>query len=199
MVAKGITYTKYFDMSKYTREEIYQRYTPFLKSVVEEDDFDYMGRSERKINVKKKIVQAPDMTIVSYDTEPGSDASKSIWTCGKIMEEAAPKLCRIDLIDTGLILFSYPRFPGDPGLTEKIESGVQELARTSMTVLRMATGMDDWKESLKDHVKICYSFMDSPDDTETTIERQIVVTPSESIDWKEDNRNSKPGNNDKKD
>jgi hypothetical protein len=112
------------------------------------------------------------------------------------MEEAAPKLCRIDLIDTGLILFSYPRFPEDPELTQKIESGVQELARTSMTVLRMSTGMDDWKESLRDHVKICYSFPESPDDSETTIERQIVVTPSESIDWKEDNRNSKPGKQD---
>lgn len=189
MIASGIVFNRFFDISLYTKEDIYQRYNPFdvVSGSIEEETLNTtVGGIETEI-IRKKIV-ATDMKIISYEVSTKEMAS-NIFTCCKVLEKSAPKLCRVDLIDENLVLFSYPHFNDDMELSNKIESAVEELARLSMFILKLSDDLNNWIENLSEYIRICYKFTESTDGPEDeVISRQIFVAPNENIDLSEDNK-----------
>lgn len=189
MIASGIVFNRFFDISLYTKEDIYQRYNPFdvVSGGIEEETLNTtVGGIETEI-IKKKIV-ANDMKIISYEISTKEMAS-NIFTCCKVLEKASPRLCRVDLIDENLVLFSYPHFSDDIELSNKIESTIEELARLSMFILKLSDDLDDWIKNLSEYIRICYKFTESTDGPEDeVISRQIFVAPNENIDLSEDNK-----------
>lgn len=189
MIASGIVFNRFFDISLYTKEDIYQRYNPFdvVSGSIEEETLNTtVGGIETEI-IRKKIV-ANDMKIISYEISTKEMAS-NIFTCCKVLEKASPRLCRVDLIDENLVLFSYPHFSDDIELSNKIESAIEELARLSMFIFKLSDDLDDWIKNLSEYIRICYKFTESTDGPEDeVISRQIFVAPNENIDLSEDNK-----------
>lgn len=189
MVASGIIFNRFFDISLYTKEDIYQRYNPFDVTGKTEEETLNCGCNGEPVEIIRKKLVTNDMIIISYEIDSKEMASNIFTNC-KVLEKSAPKLCRVDLIDENLVLFSYPNFPDNKELSDKIELAINELSRLSMFILKLSDDLEDWISNLTDYVNICYRFMEANEDPEdTVISREIFVSPRENIDLSEDDKN----------
>lgn len=164
MIAEGIIFDIPFDMSSYTRDDVLERFTPFKNTA--EWDRELIERSADNFNlsVSKDVVKTNDMVIKRYTPEDLSVLANLYLTTG-IFDVACPKLCRVDMLDSGSLLQSYPYFPENPEYSNKIEQTISEIERVSLFILEIVgkDNLSKWKEQVTEYVKTYISFIDRKD------------------------------------
>lgn len=171
MIADSIIFERPFDMRKYDRGQILERYSPLLpsKSTTWERAFVNKVLKPNKTRDTLKLVlekmTAEDMVIIRVIPEKIGDMANLYLTSG-IFDFACPKLLRLDLIESGGFLLSYPRFKDDPEYSLKISNAVSEILRMSIFLLEryFEPGSSDslkvWKKAVSDYISLFFVFSD---------------------------------------
>lgn len=160
MIAEGIVFDRPFDMSSYTRDDILERFGPFKDTRKWKRERIESSADKIPLNINKDTIIAEDMVIKRFSPDDLSVLANLYLTTG-IFDVVCPKLCRVDMLDEGSMLLSYPYFPEDPEYSKKIENTVDELGRVSLFILE-ETGkenLEGWKKKIKNYVDTYISYV----------------------------------------
>lgn len=176
MIAEGIVFDKPFDISKYTKDEIISRYSPYY---YESSSIPIGATSDNvELDLVEEEVVLNDMKIVKIRSEKLSTIANLYLTTG-IFDVICPKLLRVDLLQSKVMLFTYPRFGDDPDYSKKIEDTVQELFRVSLFFAEeCGKNLTLWKTKLKNYVDTYITFVDRKDilgEEGAKDERKVIV------------------------
>lgn len=164
MIAEGIVFDIPFDMSAYTREEILSRFTPYKDTSTWARERIQTSADNFSIDLDKDIVITDDMVIRRYTPDRIGTLANLYITTG-IFDIACPKLCRVDMLDSGSLLQSYPYFPDNLEYSKKIESAIEEIGRVSLFILDQVgtDNLTSWRNKVISYVKSFVSFVDRED------------------------------------
>ena len=164
MIAEGIVFDIPFDMSKYTREEILIRFTPYKDTSTWTRERIQTTADNFDISLDKDVVVADDMVIRRYTPDRLGTLANLYLTTG-IFDVACPKLCRVDMLDSGSLLQSYPYFPDNLEYSEKIERAIEEIGRVSLFILDQVgpENLTSWRNKIISYTNSYISFIDRED------------------------------------
>ena len=160
MIAEGIVFDIPFDMSSYKKEDILERYTPYRDTSKWTNERIQKTSENFELNLDEDIVITDDMVIKKYTPDKLSILANLYLTTG-IFDVVCPKLCRVDLLDSGSLLMSYPFFPDNPEYSKKIEQTLEEIARVSLFILEEVgiENLEKWREKITRYVNIYVSYV----------------------------------------
>lgn len=161
MIAEGIIFDIPFDMSSYSKEDILERFTPYKDtSQWGREMLDFVSDNV-PIHAEMDTIKTDDMVIRRFKPEITSTLVNLYLTTG-IFDMACPKLSRIDLLEDGSFLVSYPYFPENPEYSKKIKWAIEELERVSLFILDLVgkTNLTEWKKRVIEYAQTYFSFVD---------------------------------------
>ena len=161
MIAEGIIFDIPFDMSSYSREDILKRFTPYKNTSKWSNERIDKTSENIDLNLERDLVIAEDMKIRKYTPDSIGILANLYLTTG-IFDIACPKLCRVDMLNSGALLQSYPYFPDNKEYSDKIENTIEEIGRVSLFLLETLgpSQLEEWKKRVCEYTKIFISFVD---------------------------------------
>ena len=175
MIAEGIVFDIPFDMSSYSKEDILERFTPYRDPSKWTTERIQKTSENFNLNLDKDTVITDDMVIKKFTPDELSTLTNLYLTTG-IFDVVCPKLCRVDLLDSGSLLMSYPYFPDNLDYSKKIEQTLEEIARVSLFILNDVgiENLSKWREKVLEYVNLYISYVDRNSFGELIGDRKIV-------------------------
>lgn len=164
MIAEGIVFDIPFDMSSYTRDDILERFTPYRDTSKWGRERIQRSTDEIDLELNRDIIQTEDMIIKRY-TPDKLEVLANLYLTSGIFDVVCPKLCRIEMLDSGSLLQCYPYFPDNLEYSKKIEQAINEIERVSLFILEEVgtNNLSEWKKKIGSYVKTYISIVDRKD------------------------------------
>lgn len=164
MIAEGIVFDIPFDISAYTREEILERFTPYKNTAEWGRERIEKSAEDIDLDLDKDIVKASDMIIKRYTPDDLGVLANLYLTTG-IFDIACPRLCRVEMLESGSLLQCYPYFPDNLEYSRKIEQAISEIERVSLFILDLVgvENLPKWKDQITLYVRTYISFVNRED------------------------------------